>query len=83
MRNPTPRERTPTLVDNIRIVIAGACAVVIGLAWKDYIMEVIHASRPFVTRRLNIHPQLVSFLFIIVLTVVLIMVIHALGKKVE
>lgn len=81
MRDPPPHERTPTLVDNIKIVAAGACAVVIGLAWKDYIMDMIRMSRPFVTSRLKIHPHLVSLIFMIIMTVVLTLVIHMLGMR--
>ena len=63
-------------VDSFKIIVSGACAVVIGLAWKDYIMGVIEKIHPFVQSKIGINSHLLMLIFMILLTVVLGLIIH-------
>ena len=65
----------------MKLVVSGACAVVIGLAWKDYIMQEINSVSPWITTKMRINPHIVSFVFIVLLTIILGIIIHILGTQ--
>lgn len=68
-----------SFVASMKIIVSGACAVVIGLAWKDYILSVINSVSPFLQNRLSLNPHVLSFIFIVGLTIVLSLLIHILS----
>ena len=65
-----------TFGQSMKVVISGACAVVIGLAWKDYIMDLIDKMHPVIVSKIGINPHILSFVFIVALTLILGFVIH-------
>ena len=62
--------------DSLKVIISGACAVVIGLAWKDYIMNNLERLQPFLQTKLKINSHILSFVFMVALTLVLALIIH-------
>ena len=69
-----------SFAQSMKVIVSGACAVVIGLAWKDYILDEIKSISPFVQSKFNLNPHIISFLFIVLLTGGLSLVIHQLSN---
>lgn len=69
-----------SFVQSIKVIVSGACAVVIGLAWKDYILQEINSIAPLLQSKFKLNPHIISFLFIALLTIILSLVIHKLSN---
>lgn len=70
-----------SFIDEMKLVLSGASAVVIGLAWKDFVMHSVNSISPALEKSLRMNKHLIGFLFTVLLTIVLGLAIHALGRK--